>query len=549
MKMTPMAASLVLAKLSLFSFAIAPLTVQAATFVIDSRVTQVLVYPDQAWIQRQAKIDLPAGTHELRFHHLSQQSNMQSASFAAHGASSLQILKQEIESVPSTRFASPQLASLKQQLDEQQALLDKLNDELSVIEHQQGLLRSLQEGVSQANQVMSVQELEQMQTYMRSNYTQLNQEARGIKQAIEQQNEKLRDAQEDYDAAYGQQGDTSYVYRVTVHADKAGPQTLDLSYYSWAASWVPAYQLQYDTKTQTLSFDYSARVNQHTAEDWQDIAISLSTGRPMQVGVVPELDPQYVRFRPDPNMIRQRGPMAAAPMAMQAEAVGMATDAAAERTVKSSKPQAQVQTGMVASTFAIAGTVSIPSGSQQHNVHISSSEQQVKPEYAYYPGFWSDKVLVTVEGKNTLDYPLLPGSLLSFTDGKLVGSGELEMLMPGQAFKQMLGEDQTIIAKREPSKRFEENNGLINKTKVVRVERSYRLSNQRQEPVAITVYDVMPSSQHKDIGIKILEPKNIQVDQYGRYQQTIQLKGAEQQLLKQSYTIEYPGDKEIIGGE
>ena len=550
MKFTPIAASILCSRLGLISLALVPMSALAASFDIDSRVTQVLVYPDQAWIQRQAQIDLPVGTHELYFRNLSSQSNMQSASFEAKGNASMQILNQGVESQDNQRYPNPRLSALQKELDEQEVRIAELRDELDVIDHQLELLRSMREGLATANQPLTMQEIEQMQSYSRTSYTQLHKERRDLSQRMKMAEDKLAEVKEDYDAYLAQQGQQSYAYRVTVHVDKAGQQTLDLSYYSWAASWVPSYQLQYDSQSHALALDYAAQLSQHTAEDWQDITIAFSTGRPMQVGVVPELDPQYIRFRPErPTLTRERSAMAPAPMAMNAAPamVEMASDASVQSKA-ASRPQAQIQADAVASTFIIASKVTIPSGPQQQTVHISSSEQTVKPEYAYYPGFWADKVLMTVEGKNTLAYPLLPGALLSFADGKLVGSGELPMLLPGQSFKQMLGEDQRILAKAEPMKRFEENSGLINKTKVVRTEQSYSLSNQGQEVIALTVYGVIPKSQHEDIKVSVLDPKGVKLDEFGRYQQVLNLKPHDKQTFTQTYTVEYPIDKEVTGG-
>lgn len=549
MKLTPIAASVVFTQLGFIATAFMPITVQAANFDIDSHVSQVLVYPDQAWIQRQAQIDLPQGTHELYFRNFSRHSNLQSVSFSATGTAGMQILNQGVETQDVQRYPSPGLKDLRQQRDAQQLALDEINDEISVVESQLELLVSMQKGIAQANQALSVQELEQMQTYSRQSYTQLHKEQRELSLRRQEQEEKLAAIQADYDDLLAQQGQESYAYRVTVQVDQAGPQTLDLSYYSWGASWAPSYQLHYDTQTHALSLDYAARVSQQTAEDWRDIKIAFSTGRPMQVGVVPEISPQFIRFKPDPNLVYERSVnMARGSMAMSAAPAVVAEMQAdsAIKTEQARRPQAQVESASVASTFTITSKVVIPSGSQQQTVHISRSEQTVKPEYAYYPGFWNDKVLMTVEGKNTLDYPLLPGDLLSFSDGKLVGSGNLPMLLPEQSFKQMLGEDQTIIAKREPIKRFEENSGIINKSKIIHTDNSYSLSNQRQEPVEVTVYDLIPSSQHEDIKVKMLEPKNQKLDEFGRYQQVVALKPQEKQLIKQSYTVEYPSDKEIM---
>ena len=306
MKFTPLAASLLFTQLGFMATALVPATAQAASFDIDSHVAQVLVYPDQAWIQRQAQIDLPLGTHELYFRNFSQHSNLQSVSFSATGTAGMQILNQGVEAQDVQRYPSPGLKRLRQQRDTQQLVLDEINDEISVVDSQLALLESMQKGIAQSNQALSVQELEQMQTYSRQSYTQLHKEQRNLSLRKQEEEEKLAAIQAEYDELFAQQGQQSYAYRVTVQVDKAGPQTLDLSYYSWGASWTPSYQLHYDTQTHALSLDYAAKASQQTAEDWRDIKIAFSTGRPMQVGVVPEISPQFIRFKPEPKLVRER---------------------------------------------------------------------------------------------------------------------------------------------------------------------------------------------------------------------------------------------------
>ena len=80
---------------------------------------------------------------------------------------------------------------------------------------------------------------------------------------------------------------------------------------------------------------------------------------------------------------------------------------------------------------------------------------------------------------------MLGGNLRTAYDGKIIGSGYLPTLLPGEEFKQLVGEDQTVSVKVEPVKRFEESSGLINKSKVIRVETAYTLQNNRQQAVEI----------------------------------------------------------------
>ena len=205
MKFTPIAASILCSRLGFISLALVPMSALAASFDIDSRVTQVLVYPDQAWIQRQAQIDLPVGTHELYFRNLSSQSNMQSASFEAKGNASMQILNQGVESQDNQRYPNPRLSALQKELDEQEVRIAELRDELDVIDHQLELLRSMREGLATANQPLTMQEIEQMQSYSRTSYTQLHKERRDLSQRMKMAEDKLAEVKEDYDAYLAQQ--------------------------------------------------------------------------------------------------------------------------------------------------------------------------------------------------------------------------------------------------------------------------------------------------------------------------------------------------------
>ena len=144
---------------------------------------------------------------------------------------------------------------------------------------------------------------------------------------------------------------------------------------------------------------------------------------------------------------------------------------------------------------------------------------------------------------------MLGGNLRTAYDGKIIGSGYLPTLLPGEEFKQLVGEDQTVSVKVEPVKRFEESSGLINKSKVIRVETAYTLQNNRQQAVEIMVYDRIPQAANKEIVVNVAEPnlKNVTIDDNGRYQQKITLAPNAKQTVKKVFTVQYPQDKQIEG--
>lgn len=519
----------------------------ADTLTIDSQVKQVLVYPQQAWVQHQAQLNLPVGIHDLVFANLANSTQMDSIKFGAKGQAGMSILNQQIEEMSSERHPSQQVKALKDLLDAQVDVLDELADRQAIIDNQLVLLEKMQKGFAHGEQVMHLEQIKEMQKYSRLSFTELCKELRELAKRQKTEKERHDDLVRMYEEALEQQGHTTYAYKVKVKVEQAGKQQLDLSYYTGAVSWHPVYKIKYASKDHSLVLEYAAQVNQKTYEDWQGIQLSLSTGRAMQTGIVPELDPWYLHFREPMPPVRPIAATRDRSFSPQAEMVAMVGADAESEEVAAAVPSAFAETAVAASVFRIEGQIDVLSGEQSQQVQIATSKQTVKPEYAYYPSYDPSKVLMTVETENNLEYPLMPGNLLSYYDEQLVGTGQLPMLLSGQRYKQYLGENQTIVAKVESNHRFEENNGFINKTKAIRTENTYVLSNQQQEAVDVVVYDRIPSSQHEDIRVKLQEPKSVKLDELGRYNYVVTLKPKESQTVKQVFTVEYPSDKELSG--
>lgn len=84
-----------------------------------------------------------------------------------------------------------------------------------------------------------------------------------------------------------------------------GAATLSLSYLTAGASWVPAYEVRLDPDSHQVQVAFSGRVRQTTGEDWEDVALTLSTALPLGFAPAPELATwkigQHERFIPTPS--------------------------------------------------------------------------------------------------------------------------------------------------------------------------------------------------------------------------------------------------------
>ncbi|MGR3807162.1 mucoidy inhibitor MuiA family protein [Pasteurella testudinis] len=524
----------------------------SATTTLDSAIRQVVLYQNQAKVERTAEVQLSAGTHELVFEHLPLSLEANSLQFSAQGTHGLTVLSLDSEVRSEEQHSASLLRELQQQIRNQEAALKQTQDQMAAVENQFQLLQWLQHGHlnrENSDSAATFEDFSRLQQFSNRTFNELASERRTLSEKIQRQQQGLDDLQRQYQRLGGDQGLQQRVVRVQVQAAEPVKQTVNLSYTTPNASWRPQYQLNYNSADNRVSLQYGAKIRQSSNEDWYNVKLVLSSANPIQVGEVPEVTPWLIDFYQPPQFgarggfdrqLQMAAPMAAGKSAMAESAV--------MDSVQSEPQQALVQSGIVASRFEIAGSVNLVSSRSEQNVVISQLEQPASAEYAFYPDY-QQTVLLTVSGKNNHDYPLLAGNLRTAYDGDVIGSGYLPTLLPDDEFKQLIGEDQTISVTAEAPKRTEERGGLINKTKKVRLETAYTLQNNRAQAVDVVVYDRLPQAVNQEITVKILQPElnTVSVDDSGRYQQKISLPPHGKQTVKKVFTLEYPQDKTISG--
>ncbi|MHC4736760.1 MAG: DUF4139 domain-containing protein, partial [Planctomycetota bacterium] len=69
---------------------------------------------------------------------------------------------------------------------------------------------------------------------------------------------------------------------------------IELSYLVNGANWNPQYNLRANPKKSDVLIEYNAVVNQTSGENWDGVALSLSTAEPTMVSAPPVLDPMLV---------------------------------------------------------------------------------------------------------------------------------------------------------------------------------------------------------------------------------------------------------------
>ena len=304
---------------------------------------------------------------------------------------------------------------------------------------------------------------------------------------------------------------------VTVHL--AAPAevngTFRLKYRIAGAGWQPVYDARLtspeDGKASKIELVRRAAVMQSTTESWSDVALTLSTARPVGATAAPDILPQQIDGYDTgraANYSRRDAAKLEAP-APSSQAVGeVVQDAAKEKDgreelKKVDQLQAQVEIAGFQALYAIPGRVSIDNTGTAKNVRIDTSEIGVKLTARAVPKLDPNAYLTATFTLNG-ETPLLPGTAMLYRDGVFMGQGYLPLLSPGEETKLGFGADDLIKVKRVEVKRQRGEEGLITTSNID--ERAYDITvkNLHGFLIPVTVIDQMPYSTQEDITVEIM---------------------------------------------
>jgi uncharacterized protein (TIGR02231 family) len=316
--------------------------------------------------------------------------------------------------------------------------------------------------------------------------------------------ERLQVARARRDAARPRGPIRTRTVRVAVDARQAGELTLTLGYVVPGAGWRPAYRAVLDADTSRVTLTAEAVVVQRTGEDWDDVALALSTAAPARGVQPPALTPVVLR--------------ALEPRARMGAVGGVAGSAAPERKDEAAqKPQApaasppsgvageRVEAEVVHTAynvaFAVPGRSTIAADGRDHRVVLRSQELPATLGYRAVPGV-REEAYVVARAAGPADHPLPSGLVRVFAGPAYVGQFRLEETGPGGELELPFGADNRVRVKRVvlPQRRTRE--GLTGRDQQVAYGFRTEIENLRDRAVTIVVEDQVPVSEDERITVK-----------------------------------------------
>jgi uncharacterized protein (TIGR02231 family) len=470
--MSPIRRSVALCALSLVS--LASLEARADTVPVESRVSAATVFPNAASVRRTARLQLAQGEHELVFGPLPAGITDESVRLSGVGpglitdAVTVRVGTMGERTVAERRSLHERVDGLRAQhaqIAAQHARIEALRDPQRTAD-----LRALAQRMSALSQEIN----ERAQTLARL------------------------DALANTPAKY---------VSVDVSAQRAGAAELSLEYaMPGAASWRPAYAAHLSQDGRSVALDVLASMQQNTGEDWTGVRVTVSSVNPTGTIALPTLGERSISLVPLPEredidevVLRRRSSRAMPAMAGAA----MPSSAMMDRAESVAPPTriehraAAVRQNLLSARLEVAMPVNLRSGAPARRILAAHSEIPCAVEHHAAPRE-SSAVFLTAKLRNTNAFALLAGNVALFVEGEYVGTTAMRDVPVQEELVLPFGVDPSVSVDRTLASRDARSAGAREQTGV---RFDYRVSNHREQPVDLVVYEQIPVSRSQGLTV------------------------------------------------
>lgn len=542
----------------------APSLAGAAEIELVSKIDRVTVYPDGAVVTRLGKASLLEGVSQIVLRGLPASVDPASIRVEAQGDGAFSIGAVDVRQVPGE--ARPALdQALEGKIRVLQGEKAKLAGEISAIEAKRATIENFgktgPDKLGPDGKALPVADWPAVFDAIGTALVKVQGELLALRNRIADLDAEIA-ALEKARPLAPRAGQPKRDVAIAVEAKAPIAADISVSYRVSGASWLPVYEARLTTGNSSgaaeIAFTRRAELRQRTGEDWNEVAVELSTTRSAQGTRAPELNPLRIAFYEPPVVYeeRLRARLEAERSAKsQALSAAPAPIAPAPDMVDAAPKPAEVQTASVSAgayqaSFKVPGRVTVPQDGSSKAVVLTQTK--VKPELsARATPELEEKAYLEASFNHEDEAPLLAGEVYLHRDGAYIGKGRLGQVAPGDKVELGFGADDRLKVTRVPVRRRENDSGWLGSTRTDQREFKTVVKSLHAQPVKLTVTERVPFSENSTITVELLSqstpPTEKQVgDKRGVSAWSFELAPGAQKEIRLAYRIKYPGDREVV---
>lgn len=331
---------------------------------------------------------------------------------------------------------------------------------------------------------------------------------------------------------------------ITIQVSCKESKTVDFSlkYNVSNAGWAPIYDVRSVDVSSPIELTYKARVYQNTKEDWENVSLSLSTGKLNQSNKQPNFSANYLSFVPEyksekrynltSNTLYEQGAI------IESVSYEMDDESA------SSADFTIVNFGGVFIKYEIQIPYNIPSNGKTNYIEIQ--KLSIPTNYDYYSIPKKDKDAFLMANLTGIgNHNLLPGKANIYYRGSSVGETYLNTKSTKNTISLSLGRDKSIIIDRNMIKDYSSSSTIGSQQKI---DKGYeiKIRNNKNKEITLRLVDQIPVSRDKGLDVIYEELSGGKLNSVnGKIDWTVTLQPNESKTILLKYYIKHPKDRKI----
>jgi len=528
---------------------------------VDTWISEVTVYDDQALVTRRGVVQLIGEEHELVITQLPVTLLRESVRVRSLGTVAVRLVGVHTERTDATEAVTQEIAQLTEEIGQLEEQKRACHDQLTLYNLQRNFVKSLStqylERLTrfQSPEQLNLNEITELLDFVGQQYNQFSKAIASSEKDQQKLDQKLQALRQQLQSLSTLRPQESVRIIISLEPSTTKEFELEVSYVVRQASWVPLYDLRLNATDEKINICYLAEVKQSSGEDWLGAALTLSTAKPGLSNLPPKLNPWYIDIQApgytagrQANAIAESSNLPPRSLAITMPYPGMTPEPEALRDSELQTDVEQIaeskKGGFI--TFKVSSG-SVPSDNTAHKTTIFNEDYPCRAQYIAMPQLDSSPYLQTTITNPLTGVTLLPGQANIFRDNTFIGTTSLENIAPGQEFKLNLGIDEGLKIDRVLVER------QVDKTLIANQKHTtyaYRLviTNLREQTAELALIEQLPVSRNEQIKVNLTRTNpQIQVGEMGRLEWSLTLPPLSKQELYYQFTVEHPLELTVIG--
>lgn len=314
---------------------------------------------------------------------------------------------------------------------------------------------------------------------------------------------------------------------------------LSIKYLCYDAGWSPFYDIRALDNSDNISFVLKANVWQNTGIDFNNIELTLSTGRPNNSSVKPELYDWRLSLSDNQSrMVKFSAPSILA----DAETI---SNSASKAMVSGMSSFVETSENMNKIEYLITKSFNISTGSGKKIVEIQNRSAKANYRYVTVPKL--DNKAYLMASINEWDKLLLTNAEANvFINGAFISKTMINPSIIEDSLELSLGDDESIKIER---KLVNDQNSTKSIGSTKKINQKYEISvrNTKSKPIKIDILDQVPLSGDKNIEIEY-SAAEANIDQVsGKLTWSYIIKPEETKKMSYQFEIKYPKKMVLVG--